>query len=162
MWKAAVLLLVAVVASAEADTKEVKEVGAKVAEEPALEKAFFGAYRTVTRTGVTLTTSTVFATCLTKSDTTKLCNGRRRRGLANSPSVVPAEEKHLDSSIDEVSVQEPDLGGQQKLLGGVYTIWTTATTSTTVTVRYTNTATTISLDYLCTAGSIEFPTIFCG
>jgi len=149
--KAAVLLIAAAAVCAAATGKE----------EPALEKAFFGAYRTVTRTGVSLATSTVFATCLTKSDTTKLCAGRRRRGLS-SPSLAPAAEKTLDSSIDEVDIQPPIAGAQQKLLGGVYTIWTTATTSTTVTVTYTNTATTISLDYLCTAGSIDFPTIFCG
>lgn len=82
-------------------------------------------------------------------------------------NIKDHEEKSLsslDSSIEEsesiADARIPNSGTGK--LAGIYTIWTTATTSTTVTTRYTDTATTVSLSIYCSAGSIEYPTVFCG
>ena len=70
----------------------------------------------------------------------------------------------LDGSQDqafnvvEVHDSEPGEGKDGKLF---FTPWTVVTTVTTVTSRWTDTATTVSLTYYCTAGGIETPTVFC-
>merc|ERR1719481_1707824 len=115
------------------------------------ERLFFGSYRTITNTGVTLTTSTVYASCVSGSATTT-CGGRKRRSAAllNIADVDAESERSsgkIDSSIEEASAGEPR--SPTGKLSGIYTIWTTATTSTTVTYRYTDTATTVSLSIYC-------------
>ena len=42
-----------------------------------------------------------------------------------------------------------------------FTIWTTAQTTTTATVLYTNDATTINLSYICTVGGNAAPSVYC-
>jgi len=128
------------------------------------ERLFFGSYRTITNTGVTLTTSTVYASCVSGSLTT-VCTGKRKKRAVNSLQIDEPDHEidTVDSSIEEP--EDPSSGRTPNPTGklsGIYTIWTTATTSTTVTTRYTDTATTVSLSIYCSAGSIDYPPVFCG
>lgn len=41
-----------------------------------------------------------------------------------------------------------------------FSIWTTTRVTSTATVKFTNTSTTISLLYVCTVGGLEFPSAF--
>lgn len=91
-------LLVVMAASAASVVISNKDAAAKSqvttnkAENFLLEKAFFGSYRTVTRTGVTLATTTVYATCLSGTHATQVCTGRKKRTVS-TPDVMEEEDE---------------------------------------------------------------------
>ncbi|KAF2357970.1 hypothetical protein FHG87_011273 [Trinorchestia longiramus] len=136
-------------------------------------KALLGSHRTITRTGVSLLTNTVFMTCLSGFDGMSVCAGRKKRdgfNVRNKSYAVPGttlidsqySTSPLDSSqAEDLKIDTEDEKEKARLLGGIYTIWHTATTRTTVTTRFTNTATTISLSYYCTVRNMDWPTVFC-
>ena len=52
-------------------------------------KALFASYSTLTRTGVSFTTSTVWATCISGTDVAKVCGGRKRRTVSRAEVLEP-------------------------------------------------------------------------
>lgn len=70
----------------------------------------------------------------------------------------------LDSSATDLGDVEPDqdTSGRHDNLGKVaYTIWTTSKTTSTITVLYTNTASTVKISYYCVAGGVQYPSVNC-
>ncbi|ROT75860.1 uncharacterized protein [Penaeus vannamei] len=122
-------------------------------------KFFFGTYRTTTYTVVSASTSTVFATCLSGSDTT-LCAGRSarraRRKLDKALDMPEVGSEDLSSSLlDTKTVAESeDVQEKDKL---AFTVWTTSRTTTSVTVFFTNTSSTVRVSFYCVAGGISVP-----
>merc|ERR1719402_1044781 len=90
------LLCLAAAGTAEEDGGLIKRGNKK-------EKLFFGSYRTITNTGVTLTTSTVYASCVS-GYTTDVCMGRKKRNVADRVDIVDEESPDsIDSSLIEES-----------------------------------------------------------
>jgi len=124
----------------------------------------FGSFSTTTFTSVSLTTSTIFPSCLTGTSAA-LCPGRRhkwRRNLDSNLDIksldVNIEDALEGSQVKEVKA-ENDIDDKSEKLA--FTIWTTAATTTTATVLYTDTATTFTLSYICTASWAPLPPNFC-
>lgn len=70
----------------------------------------------------------------------------------------------LDSSSTHFGDDEPEReasGGHDSLGKIGYTIWTTTKTTSTVTVLYTNTASTVKISYYCVAGGVQYPSVNC-
>ncbi|XP_018021966.1 uncharacterized protein LOC108678129 isoform X2 [Hyalella azteca] len=162
-------------AAASPAAAKASEVPPKGVSNFAKEKAFFGSYRTITRTGVSLLTSTVPVTCFSGL-TAALCLGRKRRrvfldgqlpdqkmNFMSTPEAAGKNDKSttLDSSQEESNEAAVDEENDGRFVGGLYTIWNSSTTSTTVTVRYTDTATTVKVSYYCTIKGMDVPTVFC-
>ncbi|XP_042873274.1 uncharacterized protein LOC122253914 [Penaeus japonicus] len=122
-------------------------------------KFFFGTYRTTTYTVVSASTSTVFATCLSGSDTT-LCAGRSarraKRKLEKSLDEVTNVGDLSGSLLDTKSVAET-LEGVEEKDKLAFTVWTTSRTTTSVTVFFTNTSTTVRVSFYCVAGGLSVP-----
>nr|XP_045616233.1 uncharacterized protein LOC123769232 [Procambarus clarkii] len=170
VWSALVVLAVAatelVAGEAGALDEALKEGGLKEDASAITEdkERFFGSYYTQTRTVVSAFTSTVFLSCLSGTSTVK-CAGRRRRSLhdTNIKTLIQEfdEPSLLDTSGDggvaalEASDQEPN----EKLFG--ISIWTTTATTTSVTVFFTNTSTTIRISYYCIAAGLVLPVQRC-
>ncbi|XP_042870889.1 uncharacterized protein LOC122252440 [Penaeus japonicus] len=123
---------------------------------------FFGNYQTSTLTVVQASTSTVFLSCLSTINTAATCSGKRKkRTIATNKDndIKDMADIQLDSSANsEVRVERSEPSENQKL---GFTIWTTAKTTTTVTILSTNTATTIRLSYGCSAGAVSLPAVNC-
>ena len=68
--------------------------------------------------------------------------------------------RSMDEAL-EAQAEEKDGKGNTKLLFGV-NIWTRVRTTSTVTMLYTDTNTTIRLSYYCQAGSLQLPANNCG
>ncbi|XP_064078987.1 uncharacterized protein LOC135196239 [Macrobrachium nipponense] len=127
----------------------------------------FGSFSTTTYTIVSAVTSTVFFSCLSGTAAT-VCAGRNtkrfRRGSDNKAlelvgeggSNVPALEP---SGLGEPSPEDTSAAGEAQAKDPKFgfTVWTTARTTTSVTVFYTNRSTTIRLSYYCVAGGLQFP-----
>ncbi|XP_069173063.1 uncharacterized protein [Procambarus clarkii] len=170
VWSALVVLAVAatelVAGEAGALDEALKEGGLKEDASAITEdkERFFGSYYTQTRTVVSAFTSTVFLSCLSGTSAVK-CAGRRRRSLhdTNIKTLIQEfdEPSLLDTSGDggvaalEASDQEPN----EKLFG--ISIWTTTATTTSVTVFFTNTSTTIRISYYCIAAGLVLPVQRC-
>nr|XP_053634521.1 uncharacterized protein LOC128690031 isoform X1 [Cherax quadricarinatus]XP_053634522.1 uncharacterized protein LOC128690031 isoform X2 [Cherax quadricarinatus] len=131
---------------------------------------FFGVASTRTYTNVVMVTSTLFFSCLSGTKATTVCKGRRKKSVERVLEVLPEEEKRdLESSIDGAT-ETPDEDKSTKSQDDTsastnqkfFTIWTTTQTTTSVTMFYTNTSTTIRLSYYCNAGQEIFPTFKCG
>nr|XP_053634525.1 uncharacterized protein LOC128690032 [Cherax quadricarinatus] len=128
---------------------------------------FFGTFQTSTRSLVSLITSTVFFSCLSGTATASVCTGRRRRRALSmdkpkSLIVDPNEWSALTSSGDgsDVTTDAADTEANEKLFG--IQVWTISTTSTSVTVFYTDSRTTIRLSYYCVAAGMSLPIRRCG
>ncbi|XP_064078487.1 uncharacterized protein LOC135195914 [Macrobrachium nipponense] len=142
------------------------------AQDSSQRERLFGSFSTTTYTIVSAITSTVFFSCLSGTDST-VCRGRNakrfRRG-SKSKAIELADDTDptlplLESSDvaeplteDRNAAAEPQADNQK--FG--FTVWTTARTTTSVTVFYTNTSTTIRLSYFCIAGGIQLPINRCG
>ncbi|KAK8407290.1 hypothetical protein O3P69_002088 [Scylla paramamosain] len=138
---------------------------------------FFGRYTTTTEIAVVMVTSTVFFSCLSGTSAA-LCTGRRRK-----KDLLPLtdlnfdhdERYHLDSSQNtdtegmahsldealEAQAEEKDRKGNTKLFFGV-NVWSRVRSTSTVTMLYTDTNTTIRLSYYCQAGNLQLPVNNCG
>ncbi|XP_068248913.1 uncharacterized protein [Palaemon carinicauda] len=129
----------------------------------------FGSFSTTTYTIVSAVTSTVFFSCLSGSDAT-ICQGRNtkrfRRGSRTKAIELEEGDDLLVPSLEPSDLSEPmgektsETEESPKEKFG-FTVWTTARTTTSVTVFYTNTSTTIRLSYYCIAGGIQYPANNC-
>ncbi|XP_050727796.1 uncharacterized protein LOC127004274 [Eriocheir sinensis] len=141
-----------------------------------MDRIFAGGYSTTSETVVAMVTSTVFFSCI-EGTSTSLCNGRRKRKAHRSSlyhieedaSYSALEGSHRDLAremrelkdlvyLDPEEEQEDDLA-MSKLLG--FTLWTRARTTSTVTMLFTDTNTTIRLSYYCQAGGLQMPEFPC-
>ncbi|KAK7076180.1 hypothetical protein SK128_016679 [Halocaridina rubra] len=127
------------------------------------EKFLFGSFSTTTYTQVVASTSTVFFSCLSGTATGTVCQGRgaRRNKKLKRPDITVVEsevKEDIESSITDDVVNQQDMVRNSKL---GFTIWTTSRTTTSVTVFFTNTSTTLRLSYYCFAGGIQFPQFNC-
>ncbi|XP_027213295.2 uncharacterized protein [Penaeus vannamei] len=124
-------------------------------------RLFFGNYQTSTLTVVEASTSTVFLSCLSSANT-GACSGKRKKRASSMKMPVDDQDElnmPLDSSVNsEVRAERSQPADNQKL---GFTIWTTAKTTTTVTVLSTNTDTTIRLHYSCAAAGQTLPSVSC-
>ncbi|XP_018021948.1 uncharacterized protein LOC108678113 [Hyalella azteca] len=139
-------------------SNETKIVESRTDASSAKEKFFFGSFRTQTHIIVTYSTSTVPLYCLLGTATSACTVGRRRRKRQSVPISLLANE--MQDRV-ESSLSGFDSKGQMREVvdGGkkFFTVWTKFLTTTTLTTTATNTASTISLSYYCTAGSISLP-----
>ncbi|XP_064078988.1 uncharacterized protein LOC135196240 [Macrobrachium nipponense] len=131
----------------------------------------FGAASTTTYTSIVATTSTVFLSCLSATAAT-VCERRKRwarphlKNLRKEIAVALADTE-LETSLDPSEVPDyasnPEEAGKQDLDDGklALTVWTTTRVSTTVTVFYTNTSTTVTLSFGCVVGGMIRPTQRC-
>ncbi|XP_066964053.1 uncharacterized protein [Macrobrachium rosenbergii] len=142
------------------------------AKDSSQKERFFGSFSTTTYTVVSATTSTVFFSCLSGTDST-VCKGRNtkrfRRGSRtkaielvdhDDPTLPALESSDLEEPLTEDRSATGESQDNNQKFG--FTVWTTARTTTSVTVFYTNTSTTIRLSYYCVAGGIQFPINRCG
>ncbi|XP_068248907.1 uncharacterized protein [Palaemon carinicauda] len=131
----------------------------------------FGSFSTTTYTVVSAVTSTVFFSCLSGTDST-VCQGRNAKRFRRGSRTKAIELEGADdfslpklepSAIEEPTAEESSVAGDAKVNDPKFgfTIWTTARTTTSVTVFYTNTSTTIRLSYYCVAGGLQFPANRC-
>ncbi|XP_042873285.1 uncharacterized protein LOC122253923 [Penaeus japonicus] len=138
-------------------------------EESAVEKQkryLFGTVSTTTYSLVSVSTSTVYFSCLSGTFTQRVCQGRnakrKRKSLVENVNDVQ-DAMLLDSSGGEKGAEpDPDFSqddGDVERLG--FTVWTTSKTTSTVTVIYTNTASTVKISYYCVAGGIRYPSVNC-
>ncbi|XP_042873273.1 uncharacterized protein LOC122253913 [Penaeus japonicus] len=134
-------------------------------------KFIFGSLSTTTYTGVAVSTSTVFFSCLLGTAAT-VCQGRRRRLKKSAKFAASApfdDEATLDSSqapatATTASAEDKQEGSTDELEEKsrfAFTAWTTSRTSTTVTVLFTNTSTTLRISLFCIAGFVQLPQFNC-
>ncbi|XP_063592248.1 uncharacterized protein LOC134769450 [Penaeus indicus] len=123
----------------------------------------FAVQSTTTYTIVSASTSTVFFSCLSGSYTALICQGRKKKSIRAMPDLDSiSSDVFLDTSSDSAgspAIERDDDPTNSEKFG--YTVWTVAKTTTTVTVRYTNTASTIKISYYCGAGGINYPPNSC-
>ncbi|XP_042873272.1 uncharacterized protein LOC122253911 isoform X2 [Penaeus japonicus] len=127
------------------------------------EKLFFGRFSTTTYTGVAVSTSTVFFSCLLGTAPT-VCQGRRRRNKRNVKFEATADsyvDSGLESSHDTSIAEAKDSSASEDQSKIFVNVWTTSRTSTTVTVLYTNTSTTLRISLYCIAGFVQLPQFNC-
>ncbi|ROT75862.1 hypothetical protein C7M84_005572 [Penaeus vannamei] len=127
------------------------------------ERLFFGRFSTTTYTGVAVTTSTVFFSCLLGTASTA-CQGRRRRTKKNVKFEASASsyvDAGLEGSQVPAEVGEKDEAAAEDQSKIFVNVWTTSRTSTTVTVLYTNTSTTLRISLFCVAGFVQLPQFNC-
>ncbi|KAK7076177.1 hypothetical protein SK128_016676 [Halocaridina rubra] len=131
-------------------------------------KYLFGSYSTATYTVVQASTSTVYFSCI-QGSAADLCAGRKRASKMLQKSTEPLIEGRAlegDSQTNLESSKSDDtqaLETRPKESDGkfAFTIWTTSKTTTSITVFYTNTSTTIRLSYACVAGGMSKPSDTC-
>ncbi|CAL4121664.1 unnamed protein product [Meganyctiphanes norvegica] len=122
-------------------------------------KVFFTTGSTsVTYTQVSLSTSTVFFSCLSGLDSSKTCGGRRKK-RSKLPNLTDFNQPEIESSRDETRH-----GGEEVTKDRFIGFFTSSlyTSTSTRTVLYTNTASTIRLSYYCSVASINVPPATCG
>ncbi|KAK3857520.1 hypothetical protein Pcinc_036231, partial [Petrolisthes cinctipes] len=136
------------------------------------EKLFFGSYSTTTYTVVSASTSTVFYSCLSGTSGT-VCQGRRKRKAFSVPRATDGEdvdnaglegslsgEEELTEAPETRVESNPDQGdGEGKFS---FTVWTISRTTTSVTVFFTNTSSTVRISFYCRAGGLVTPALSCG
>ncbi|KAK7076181.1 hypothetical protein SK128_016680 [Halocaridina rubra] len=132
------------------------------------EKFLFGSFSTTTYTNVVASTSTVFFSCLSSTTSQNVCQGRgaRRKRFAKPNLLLDDYEgiadvqssKNNEANIAQKNHHSSINGNEGKL---AFTVWTTSRSTTSVTVFYTNTSTTIRLAYYCVAGGVQYPTFSC-
>merc|ERR1712198_830187 len=123
------------------------------------ERLLFGSYKTTTYTVVSA--STVYYSCLSGTYSALICKGRKRKSVRGMKDLsTPVEDMMLDSSGDAGSdnvkqLDNNNTNNNDQKFG--FTVWTTSKTTTSITVMYTNTASTLRISYYCAAGGISFP-----
>ncbi|XP_066964074.1 uncharacterized protein [Macrobrachium rosenbergii] len=131
----------------------------------------FGTTSTTTYTSVIASTSTVFLSCVSTTLAT-ICEKRKRSARSNLKTprkeiALALADTELETSLDPSDAPDyariPEEAEKQDLGDGklAFTIWTTTKVSTTVTVFYTNTATTVTMRFGCIAGGMILPTQKC-
>jgi len=132
-------------------------------------KLFLGAFTTVSHTVVTFLTSTVPLTCINSLKTSTICGGRRKSFRKIILDDLGLDSEGLDlspssrSPYSEVWALSDELDPHATPKGrAFYTVWVRSTVTTTLTTYSTNTATTVSLSYNCSAGGIDVPSTACG
>ncbi|XP_050727022.1 uncharacterized protein LOC127003983 [Eriocheir sinensis] len=135
------------------------------------ERFIFGPRSITTYTAVSVTTSTAFLTCLSGTND-NVCQGRRKKRsvrLMQDISKREGESTSLSTSLIEeadtvvaptgsTKKAEGDSQGDEKL---IFTVWTTARITTSITLVSTDTNTTIRVSFYCLAGNVQLPTINC-
>ncbi|KAK8407291.1 hypothetical protein O3P69_002089 [Scylla paramamosain] len=120
-----------------------------------------------------MVTSTVFFSCL-EGTSTAVCQGRRNRKVSrinlgrieNDETYSALEGSQVDMAReardlkDHEDPKDDSAPASSKLLG--INIWTRYRTTSTVTMLYTDTNTTIRLSYVCQAGHLQLPQFACG
>ncbi|KAG7153828.1 uncharacterized protein LOC121856989 [Homarus americanus] len=136
---------------------------------------FLGTFSTSTRTMVIASTSTVFLTCLSgTANPVVLCGGRRKKRNVREKSMtfLLDDYRGLPGPILEGSTEGVNVDGKERDTGGVgeeghaekflgIQLWTTTAVTTSVTVFYTNTSTTVRISFYCAAGGLNLPPISC-
>ncbi|XP_045612792.1 uncharacterized protein [Procambarus clarkii] len=140
------------------------------------ERFIFGRYSTTTYTDVVMVTSTVYFSCLSGTSPAVCLGRRKKKNLRRFMEINKREGKDedipdvlLDSSQgDSSKKEETDPASQDAPPSEPATdskffvnVWTTSRTTTTVTMLYTDTNTTIRLSYFCQAGQAQLPTFRC-
>ncbi|XP_042208755.1 uncharacterized protein LOC121857013 [Homarus americanus] len=129
-------------------------------------KFLFGSYSSTVYTVVSASTSTVFYSCNSGTDGDVVCSGRRKRkqlGLNRELNQKDEDLVDLQDSLGADTLNEDE--EENKAVSGAsdkfaFTVWTTSKTTTSITVFYTNTATTVRVSYYCVAGLMsvaDFP-----
>merc|ERR1712198_200145 len=137
--KTAILLLVFVLVGVFAENDGLSE----------RQRFLIGVRKTKIYSTATTTTLSVAYTCYSKINT-GTCSGKRRRRRDLNIGDVP--EIGLESSVDSSVTALEDVAGpgQEKLV-----IWTTTTTTVTITTRSTLSGTTLSVNYSCTVSGLS-------
>ncbi|KAK3857522.1 hypothetical protein Pcinc_036233 [Petrolisthes cinctipes] len=133
---------------------------------------FFASVTSTTETVFVMVTSTVFFSCISIAPSGPACMGRRRkRSLSRTIEVDHDKQRglSLDSSQQDALLNTGDPGQQRdniddtdnntRLLG--INIWSSVRSTSTVTMLFTDTNTTIRLGYYCLAGNVRLPTFNC-
>ncbi|KAK7068553.1 hypothetical protein SK128_004758 [Halocaridina rubra] len=138
------------------------------------EKFLFGSFSTTTYTNFVLSTSTVFFSCLVGTTSQVVCSGRSRssgrRMLRDAPlqagkELTQGDEPVTDYYVPESSFNDVNESSKSDLPENsekfAFTIWTTSRTTSSITVYYTNTSTTVRLSYVCAAAAVSYPPFNC-
>ncbi|CAL4121663.1 unnamed protein product [Meganyctiphanes norvegica] len=133
------------------------------------QKFLLGTSSTTTYTVVSAATSTVYHSCLSGISSSALCTGRRKKrsniikkiDLLNRPLLEDLASSTLQESMSEAWTREARSDGSEQGRFG-FTVWTPTKLTTSVTVLYTNTSSTIRLSYFCSAAFVESPAAGCG
>ncbi|XP_050737967.1 uncharacterized protein LOC127009187 [Eriocheir sinensis] len=110
-----------------------------------------------TKTAVVLSTSTTTSpfTCAFRTNT-QVCQRRSfRRFNPINDDKVDNTEMQLDGSQDDATWQLDDDSQRESRIA--LTIWTTISSTYTITATSTNSATTFSLSYYCTINGASYP-----
>nr|AYC63221.1 putative secretory protein [Parasacculina yatsui] len=126
---------------------------AKANQDEGQRERFVALYKTATTYTVSTSTVSAYYSCASTSSATA-CSGRRRRkrkaGVlkqAIDSDTMPVHELSGSLAADDSKT----INNPQGRLG--FTVWTTSTSTITMTTTSVNSATTVSLIYLCTASS---------
>ncbi|KAL7631622.1 UNVERIFIED_CONTAM: hypothetical protein RMT77_018065 [Armadillidium vulgare] len=123
-----------------------------------LGKIFFKDYSTKTKVLLSFLTSTVPFTCYTVADMLPSCTGRRKRNL-HLPTDIDlgdlTSKEELSSGLDDsqqTDTDSPLKSGKFKL-----TIWSTVSSTLTITTFAVNQLITLSVSAQCTVGGVILP-----
>ncbi|KAK7066869.1 hypothetical protein SK128_011248 [Halocaridina rubra] len=144
-----------------ASSNEAQEIGEEVQKNA---KFFLISYSTVTWTFLSSFTSIIPYTCYTTAAVPVACQGRKRRRARKLTGDVSLRESQadLDSSVADI-IPPQEVGGSDGSVEGkdpsqqerfFFTLWSTASTTVTVTAFSTNRAITISVSGLCTINGV--------
>ncbi|KAK7076179.1 hypothetical protein SK128_016678 [Halocaridina rubra] len=149
----------------EASSDQVQNVAQEKTGVVPRDKFLFGSYATATYTQVVASTSTVFFSCLSGTVSQWVCSGRHSRGRRSKKIKKP--DINLDDDQSSIGIESskgdpmPALTPDEDKRKFAFTIWTTSRTTTSVTVFFTDTNTTIRLSYYCFAAGIQYPQFNC-
>ncbi|CAL4108757.1 unnamed protein product, partial [Meganyctiphanes norvegica] len=126
---------------------------------------FFASVGTQILTIYSLTTSTVYFTCLSGISANALCKGKRKK------RTLPTKLDILDSGViqtlesshgNPISLAAEEFTANKKDVSKVLVpLWSTSKTTSTVTVLYTATASTLKLSYYCSVARLTAPSPSC-
>ncbi|XP_069994881.1 uncharacterized protein [Penaeus vannamei] len=135
---ATILVFTAMVCAAAASFEELKD------ESELNAKFFVKSYSTRTWTFVSSFTSTLFYSCYTSAAALQACQGRKLRRSRKLDIPIKEVDEEISSSLTEAEDKQDT---SEKLF---FTVWSTSSTTVTVTTFSTNRSVTISVRLLCT------------
>ncbi|KAK3849465.1 hypothetical protein Pcinc_043783 [Petrolisthes cinctipes] len=134
-----------------------------------------GVSSTTTITDFSIVTSTVFYSCLSGSSAA-VCTGRRRRrqsfresvdlrirdqddGSSDLDTSLMEQQSAIDTDVMKATQQQHDNNDDDAAKNSklFVTIWTVSRTTSTVTMLFTDTSTTLRLSFFCQAGFQRLP-----